>query len=145
MLHRVHQHIVSPFPSHLPEYEKNINFSEKYRSRPSDVFMYVPSKFKNELLSSKIWMYHDFTLSINYDVYRKVDYYLDTFHDSNSWGDKNPLFYISNRLETSIWSSEFYSHLGDGQPILNWEKNYNEVFKEDYTVILFTQKYSLQY
>lgn len=129
-----HQHIVSP-PSHIPEYAKNISIGEKTRSRPCDMFMYVHSKFKNQLMSSQIWMYHDFTLSIDYNVYRQVDYYLDTFHDSNSWGDRNPLYYTCNRPETFIWKSEFYYHYGDSHPFLNYDKNYYEVFKEDFSLI----------
>lgn len=130
-----HEHIVSPFPSHLPQYKKNIIPSEKTRSRPSDLIMYVCSKFKSELASSKIWLNHDFTLHINYDIYKQIDYYIDTFHDSNTSGDRNPLFYICNRNEELMWKSEFFCHTGDGQPEMNYEKNFNKIFVKDYPLI----------
>lgn len=123
----VHSHLGSSFHTFFPD----LSIEKRNRSRPSEMFIYVPCKFKNQLVSSQIWMYHDFTLTIEYDVYMQVDYYLDTFHDSNSYHDRNPLFYICNRPETTRWQSEFYSHRGDGIPILDYEKNYNEVFKND--------------
>jgi hypothetical protein len=128
-------HFVSNLPNHVKHLQGNILPEEETRSRPNDTILYIPSKFLSEMIETKIRPHHDFTLSVDYDVYKNVGYYLNTFHDSNSWGDRNPLYFICNRLETLLWQSEFFYHAGEGHPEVDFNKSFQEVFKDERLLI----------
>ncbi len=62
-------------------------------------------------------------------LYNDVSFILDTYHDSDSQKDINPIYRISNRPESDIWYSEGY-RLGI-EPIIDKSKTYNKIFKKN--------------
>ena len=75
--------------------------------RVSDMFLYIPKKHFNIINST------DFILSHN--TYMKLvesgltidnlGFYINTYNDSDSYKDYNPLYYIVNRAHTNVWHS----------------------------------------
>ena len=85
--------------------------------RVSDTMLFIPNKYFYYL--DKVYLYHScwFILINKTDlVYNNIDFIINTFHDSDSYKDNNPLYYIINRpREINIFSfgyifnkNEFY-------------------------------------
>lgn len=111
-----------------PEYNLySHNKTPLNKKRVVDALVYVPNKFLNNLKSGEITLLHEACDIMSDYIYSNVDFILDTYHDSDSQKDKNPIYRIANRPETEIWYSDGY-RLGD-EPIPDNSKNYGEVFK----------------
>lgn len=75
----------------------------KNHPRINDMMMYIPKKFFNKIniidISHNTWC----DLVINHKfTYDDFDVMLNTFHDSDSAKDFNPIYYIVNRPENTI-------------------------------------------
>lgn len=75
----------------------------KNHPRVNDMMLFIPKKFFNFInkieLEHNTWynlvVYHNFT-------YENFDVMLNTYHDSDSAKDHNPIYHIVNRPENSI-------------------------------------------
>ena len=71
--------------------------------RVNDMMMFVPKKYFN--LLNKINLHHGTWYDLVVDhgrSYQDLDVMLNTYHDSDSEKDYNPIYYIVNRPENSI-------------------------------------------
>jgi hypothetical protein len=103
---------------------------KKNRHRVNDLMLYVPKKFFNELKDGEILITpHEACDFMGDYVYNNVDFFLDTYHDSDSYKDRNPIYKIANRPESNKWYSEGYTVGHD--PILDNNKSYSEVFTDE--------------
>jgi hypothetical protein len=78
--------------------------------RIADTILIVPRKFFHLLYPMRFTLYHDTwsqLKSIGVDD-KDVGLLLNTYHDSDSQKDWNPLYYICNRPESSVWYSAGY-------------------------------------
>jgi hypothetical protein len=76
--------------------------------RVNDMMMYIPKKYIIFFKQNGINLYHDtwYNLVTNYNFnYEDLDTMLNTYHDSDSAKDYNPIYYIVNRHETNIHST----------------------------------------
>ena len=77
--------------------------------RVNDIFVFVPKRFFRHLnimiFNHNCWARLVERTSLTYDDLGTV---LDTYHDSDSEKDHNPLYYIVNRPENPIWNSRGY-------------------------------------
>lgn len=112
-------------PRHTPHHK---TFATN-RHRVNDMLLYVPKEFFVDLYDRKIILLHETCNLMSEETYKHVSFYLDTYHDSDSNKDRNPLYKTANRGEASIWYSEGYS-LGI-DPIRNHEKTYANIFSDD--------------
>lgn len=96
------------------------------RHRVADLMIFIPKKFINNLLLNQIKLCHESCDFMTNELYSNVGFILNTYHDSDSYKDKNPLYRIANRPESPIWYSEGYE-LGIN-PIINEDKNYFKIF-----------------
>jgi len=73
--------------------------------RVNDTILFFPKKYFNYLtlflIGHNLW--EDFILNTDL-TYEDLDTMLDTYHDSDSQKDWNPIYRIVNRPETSIYS-----------------------------------------
>lgn len=73
--------------------------------RINDTMLFVPNKFfsylNNISIDHDLW--HHF-LKLNIDS-KDLDVIINTYHDSDSEKDYNPLYYIVNRPQTNVWHS----------------------------------------
>ena len=75
--------------------------------RVNDMLLFIPNKYykyiKNIIIGHNAW----YDLIKNTDLtYDDLDTMINTYHDSDSFKDYNPLYYIVNRPESKIWHSE---------------------------------------
>jgi hypothetical protein len=66
--------------------------------------LFIPKKYFNYLdflskLNHDHWKYIIYNTNLTYDC---LDTMINTFHDSDSFKDYNPLYYIVNRSESTI-------------------------------------------
>ena len=108
-------------------YIKHRNKTIKGKHRVVDVMIYTPEKYIKNLLNGEIKLDHNACDLMSNDLYNNVDFILDTYHDSDSQKDKNPIYKIVNRPESDIWHSEGYK-LGI-DPIMDQSKTYEKIFK----------------
>lgn len=103
---------------------------ERRRHRVVDTMVFIPKKLFNE----RVGLTHEVCCFMSDDVYNNIDFMIDTYHDSNSENDRNPLYVISGREETMKWHSEGYRVCKDHlslpacQPIEDKTKTYDNVF-----------------
>jgi len=72
--------------------------------RVNDMMMYIPNKYINFFKQNNFNLFHNtwFDLVEIYNFnYSELDMMLNTYHDSDSAKDYNPIYYIVNRLENS--------------------------------------------
>lgn len=100
--------------------------------RVADLMLYIPSEFIPNLKSREILLNHDSMAFLGENCRNSVDFLLDTYHDSDSQKDRNPLYRIAGRPESDSWYSAGY-RLGP-DPISDESKTYEEVFKSEYTL-----------
>ena len=70
--------------------------------------LFIPKKYYKYIKNIKV--YHDtwHELIKNTDlIYDDLDVMINTYHDSDSFKDLNPLYYIVNRPESTKWHCEF--------------------------------------
>jgi len=75
--------------------------------RVNDMILFIPNKYYKYI--NKIIISHDtwYDLINNTDLtYNDLDTMINTYHDSDSFKDYNPLYYIVNRSESKIWHSK---------------------------------------
>ena len=75
--------------------------------RVNDIMLFIPNKYykyiKKIIINHNTW----FDLINNTNLtYNDLDTMINTYHDSDSFKDYNPLYYIVNRSESKIWHSE---------------------------------------
>jgi hypothetical protein len=82
---------------------KKGSVSKKYYPRVSDTMVFIPKKYNLSSLS----LNHDSWAELcnNGFGYSDIDVMINTYHDSDSSKDYNPLYTIVNRHETNIWDS----------------------------------------
>lgn len=76
--------------------------------RVNDTMLFIPKKYYKYIKNIKV--YHDtwHELIKNTDlIYDDLDVMINTYHDSDSFKDLNPLYYIVNRPESTKWHCEF--------------------------------------
>jgi hypothetical protein len=77
--------------------------------RVNDTILFIPKKYYKYI--EKIRICHDTwyelinTTNLTYD---DLDVMINTYHDSDSFKDYNPLYYIVNRCENKNWHSKEY-------------------------------------
>lgn len=103
-----------------------------YLHRVADLMLYIPSEFITNLKSGEILLNHDSIMFLGEKCRNSVDFILDTYHDSDSHKDRNPIYRIAGRPEADSWYSLGY-RLGP-DPIQDESKTYEEVFKNEYTL-----------
>jgi hypothetical protein len=77
--------------------------------RINDMMMYLPKKYINFFKQNMFNLTHDtwFDLIEKYDFnYNQLDMMINTYHDSDSAKDYNPIYYIVNRPENSIHNTK---------------------------------------
>ena len=71
--------------------------------------LFIPKKYynyiKNVIIEHELWYILIETTNL---TYHDLDTMINTFHDSDSFKDYNPLYKIVNREETTIIHSEGY-------------------------------------
>jgi hypothetical protein len=75
--------------------------------RVNDTMIFIPKKYYKYI--SEIIVYHDawHILVNNTDLnYDDLDTMIHTYHDSDSYKDLNPLYYIVNREQSNVFHSE---------------------------------------
>lgn len=96
-------------------YFSNITWRECYKTfnnepRIADVMMFIPSPYFY-LFNLNIYLNHDawFTYKTDYNLTNNdMDFMIDTYHDSDTFKDFNPLYYMVSRPENQKWHSENY-------------------------------------
>jgi len=77
------------------------------KPRVNDMMLFIPNKFFDYLNDMspchESWYIFSNDLNINDN---NMDVMINTYHDSDSYKDFNPLYYIVNRPESNIWHSE---------------------------------------
>jgi len=77
--------------------------------RTNDMLLFIPKKYYNYLnyieLGHETWYYLVTTTDLTYN---DLDVMINTFHDSDSAKDFNPLYYIVNRPQNTKFHSEGY-------------------------------------
>jgi len=77
--------------------------------RINDMMMYIPKKYIIFFKQNGVNLYHDtwYNLVTKYNFnYNQLDTMLNTYHDSDSYKDWNPIYYIVNRPENSIHTTK---------------------------------------
>jgi len=106
----------------------------KNRHRINDLMLFIPKKFFNELYNGEIILTPHEACDIMSDyLYENVTFFLDTYHDSDTYKDRNPLYKVANRPETEKWYSEGY-RIGEN-PILDDSKTYSNIFNNEKILI----------
>lgn len=81
----------------------------RYENHPiiNDAILFIPNKYYKYITNIDIghftWFYLMQTTDLTYD---DMDTMIHTYHDSDSFKDYNPLYYIVNRPQTNILHSE---------------------------------------
>jgi len=106
--------------SHIYPWEPESSNKSKQRSnspRVSDMFMFVPKEFIDKL-KEKISISHSswFDYLNTFDS-TKMCFMIDTYHDSDSAKDYNPLYKIVNRNASNFWHSIGYKVGSDMLPL----------------------------
>jgi len=84
-------------------------YSNTFKGKPrvNDMMLFIPNKFFNNLDNMQIchesWYIFSHDLKINDN---DMDVMINTYHDSDSEKDFNPLYYIVNRPENNVWHSK---------------------------------------
>ena len=77
--------------------------------RVNDTMLFIPKKYynyiKDVIIGHELWQLLIDTMNLTYD---DLDTMINTFHDSDTFKDYNPLYKIVNREETTILHSEGY-------------------------------------
>lgn len=76
--------------------------------RVSDVVLFIPKRFFY-LFDWHLYLWHDSWINYkcNYGVTNAdLNLMIDTYHDSDSFQDWNPLYYMVSREQSTIWHSE---------------------------------------
>lgn len=103
------------------------------KPRVNDMMLFIPNKFFDHLDNMPIchesWyiFYHDLKIDDN-----DMDVMINTYHDSDSQKDFNPLYYIVNRPENTVWHSEneiFVKPITEKFHILKKKKTTNNIIK----------------
>jgi hypothetical protein len=78
--------------------------------RVSDVIIFVPKRLFY-LFDRYLYLWHDSWINYKYNyclTNADLNLMIDTYHDSDSFQDWNPLYYMVSREESKIWHSEGY-------------------------------------
>jgi hypothetical protein len=78
--------------------------------RVSDVVLFIPKRLFY-LFDNYLYLWHDSWINYKYNyglTNDDLNLMIDTYHDSDSWQDWNPLYYMVSREESKIWHSEGY-------------------------------------
>jgi hypothetical protein len=76
------------------------------RLKVSDLFVFIPKARFSELFDGQIKLNHIALFDMSEELYNNTSYFLNTYHDSDSEKDWNPIYRIVNKPESSIWYSE---------------------------------------
>jgi hypothetical protein len=77
--------------------------------RVNAMMMYIPKRYIIFFKQNGIDLYHDtwYKLVTYYNFnYEQLDTMLNTYHDSDSYKDYNPIYYIVNRYESTIHTTK---------------------------------------
>jgi hypothetical protein len=78
---------------------------ENDHPRVNDTMLYIPKKYYEFIkyidIGHNMWC-----LCSKYITYEDMDTIIDTYHDSDSEKDFNPIYYIVNRPESLVWHSK---------------------------------------
>jgi hypothetical protein len=96
-------------------YFTNITWREIYKTynnepRIADTMIFIPHQYFY-LFNLNLYLNHDawFLYKNDYNLTNNdMDFIIETFHDSDSYKDLNPLYYMVCRPENKIWHSEGY-------------------------------------
>jgi hypothetical protein len=114
--------------------------THKGKPRVNDVMLFIPKKFFDYL--DNIPICHEAWYILTNELHisdNDMDVMINTYHDSDSEKDFNPLYYIVNRPESTTWHSEneifsFSSEQKDKITLDNLNFS-NEIFSEQKPVI----------
>lgn len=102
----------------------------KNRHRINDLMLFIPKNFFSELYNGEILITpHEACDYMSDYLYKNVSFFIDTYHDSDSYKDRNPLYKVANRPETEKWYSEGFM-IGEN-PIPDETKTYYNIFKNE--------------
>lgn len=77
--------------------------------RNNDTMLFIPKKYyeyiKDVIMSHECWYHFVNNIHLTHD---DLDVMINTFHDSDSEKDFNPIYYLLNRPESSSWYSKDY-------------------------------------
>ena len=83
------------------------NCMYKDQPQPNYMMIFIPKKYFNHLenmvIGHEAWYEYINTLKMTHD---DLDVMIDTYHDSDSNKDFNPMYYIVNRPENKVWHDE---------------------------------------
>ena len=82
-------------------------YDNKHYPRVADLMLYIPSCYFNIIKNNILELNHDSYVHFiknNLEI-NDIGFYLDTYNDSDSAKDFNPLYYIVNRPQTTVWHS----------------------------------------
>lgn len=96
--------IMPPLPSEYEWAFPNIAVNGRYRV--NDTFLFVHKARFEQLFDGQIQLHHDALQNMSDELYNNVSFFVNTYHDSDSEKDWNPLYKIANRPESKIWYSE---------------------------------------
>lgn len=86
---------------------KDHKFKKIKCPRVNDMTLFIPKKYfkflDDIILGHECWLYLVTKTSL---CYKNFDVMINTFHDSDSFKDWNPLYYIVNRPESKEWHSK---------------------------------------
>lgn len=102
--------------------------------RVNDMFIFIPRNYYR-IVNDGFELGHDSWLDlVNHFKYNKndINVLVSTYHDSDSFKDWNPLYYICNRPQNNIWASTGYilnkDTLEPEQSYIKYEEPYVENF-----------------
>lgn len=81
--------------------------------RVADMMLYIPKVFFSVLLLPDIALLSHYgvdALHAHGVCVDNVSFYLHTYHDSDSYKDWNPIYYVVNREQNKTWHSEGYMY-----------------------------------
>lgn len=93
-------------PLEYPYFWAYPNTPQNGRYKVNDVFLFVPKARFEQLFDGQIKMHHHILYNMSDELYNNVSYFVNTYHDSDTEKDWNPLYKIANRPESKIWYSE---------------------------------------
>jgi hypothetical protein len=114
-----------------------------YNNKPrvNDMMLFIPKNFFDYLnkisICHEAWYIFSKELNIN-DT--NLDVMINTYHDSDSSKDFNPLYYIVNRPETNIWHSDnelFINKIIETFSILNHKYKKYKILKYNKLLYLY--------
>jgi len=111
-----------------------------YHNKPrvNDMMLYIPNRFHNKInkmvICHEAWynFFHNLNISDN-----DMDVMINTYHDSDSQKDYNPLYYIVNRPESKIWNSEHEIFTKEKDSTNKNQENFINIYEDNIIYIYY--------